>query len=130
MSTMRRWLVVGAALISGAGAGCQGCEGTPGGSPPATDLPVVAAPAAVDGGANDGGETVPLPSGTERDPTGVRRCCLAIGRNVSGAPAEYKAAWQAAFDACNQAAEGDAGRAGLAPVRQALRELGWPAACQ
>jgi hypothetical protein len=84
----------------------------------------------VDGGASDGGETVLLPSGTERDPTGVRRCCLAIGRNVTGAPAEHKATWQAAFDACNRAAEGDAGRAGLAPVRQALKELGWPAACQ
>ncbi|UQA55707.1 hypothetical protein [Polyangium aurulentum] len=130
MSMMRRWFVMGAALISGAGGGCRGCEETPGGSPPATDATAVTAQAVVDGGASDGGETVRLPSGTERDPTGVRRCCLAIGRNVAGAPSEHKAAWQAAFDACNQAAEGDAGRAGLEPVRQALKELGWPAACQ
>jgi hypothetical protein len=60
----------------------------------------------------------------------VRLCCLALGRNVVGAPAEHRAAWQAAFDACNRAAEQDAGRESLAEVREKLEDLGWPAACQ
>jgi len=101
---------VGAALISGAGGGCQGCEETPGGAPPAAENSPAPAATALDGGANDAGEPELSVAGAERDPTGVRRCCLAIAQNVAAAPAEHKATWQAAFLACNRAAEGDAGR--------------------
>jgi hypothetical protein len=117
-------------------AGCGGCDGdttevrpaasvAPPGAAPASASPLVASTPEPDAG----GEAAALP-GVERDPTGVRRCCLAVGRNVPGAPSEHKATWQTAFDACNRAAEGDAGRAGLEPVRKLLKEVGWPAACQ
>jgi len=119
----------GALLLAALGlGGCGGCEGS---SSPTNEAPSTSSAAAsASASPGDAGALAPIGGDSKRDPTGVRRCCDAIGQNIANAPAEHRATWEKAFEACRNVVTADAGRAGLAPIRTALKEVGYPAACQ
>lgn len=120
--------------------GCNGCSGCEGQTPSASEVERNAS-APSSSQAPSAAVVVPqtlvapsaLPSiapNPEHDPTGVRRCCLAIRDNAATAPAKHQEVWKSAIAACSKAMDKNIGRKALEPVREILTPVGYPAACQ
>jgi hypothetical protein len=103
---------------------------TPSAAPPPVQLKTEEDAGTGADAADDAADAAPKATGTGGDPTGVRRCCVALRQNANSAPLDQKGSLLSAAAMCDGLVNSPQGRQALSAVRGMLKGANMPADCK